>query len=121
MPIPREIAERQKKWLDEQKRKQTEKTAPTNMPEKIVKREPPKQVDVQIEPPRMDDAFAEARARFEALERQSQAPSPTPPASVPAAPTPSTRNDAMDSPGTQAAVIDDYFRNGIRVAIDRVW
>jgi len=117
MPVPEKVVERQKKWAAEKLRKQIAKAAATNTPPKIVKRAPPKKVEIVERTPQVNTAFEEARKRFEAFENKRSAP--TTPAQPAVAPTVAV--GPQDSPGEQKAIIDDFFCNGIRTAIDRVW
>ncbi|MCX7002656.1 MAG: TonB family protein [bacterium] len=130
MPVPKKVVERQKKWEAEKIRKQLAKAAETNAPPKIVKRPPPKKIEIADTTPRVNTAFEEARKRFEQLENKSDAP--TTPAQPAAAPTAAVGPRTVlggqagvagpqDVAGTESAVIDNFFCNGIRTAIDRIW
>jgi len=117
MPVPEKVVARQKKWETEQQRKLIAKATATNTPPKIVKRPPPKKIEIAENTPRVNTAFAEARKRFEDFEKNRNTPA-TP--AQPAAAHPAVVGP-HDSPGEQSAIIDNFFCNGIRTAIDRVW
>lgn len=115
MPTPKQVLERQKQWEEAQKKKRIAKTAATNVAIKIVKRPPPKKVEIAAVTPQVNTAFEEARKRYEDWQNQKDAPA------KPAAAPPTAPVGPQSSPGEQAAIIDDFFCNGIRTAIDRVW
>jgi len=122
MPVPKKVVERQKKWEAEKTRKQLAKAAETNAPPKIVKRPPPKKIEIADTTPRVNTAFEEARKRFEQLENKSGAPTtPAQPTTAQPAAASTAAVGPQDSPGEQSAIIDNFFCNGIRTAIDRVW
>jgi TonB family protein len=122
MPTPKQVIERQKQWEEAQKKKQIAKTAATNVTVKIVKRPPPKKVEIAAVTPQVNTAFEEARKRYEDWQKQKDAPA-TPAATPASAPVGAQTGvvGPQDIAGTESAVIDDFFCNGIRTAIDRVW
>lgn len=139
LPTPKEVIQKQTKWQEEQERRRREalaKRAQTNVVPKVTVKPPPvKKVVLTAEQLEANKAFEQARKRYEELQKAiAQQRADTQRAEQQRAQEEALRRaeaaqraaqqaaqQAAQHAAQQAAMIDDYFRNSIRTAINAVW
>ncbi len=136
LPTPKDVVQKQTKWQEEQARKAREaqaKRAQTNVVKTVVIKPPPaKKVVLTAEQLEANKAFEDARKRYEALQkdiesdrtsaqRTAEQKRAQEDAARQAAAAQQAAQQAVQQAAQQAAMIDDYFRNSIRTAIDAAW
>jgi len=136
LPTPKEILQKQAKRREEQERRKREalaKRAQTNVVRTVAEKPPPvKKVVLTAEQLEANKAFEEARKRYEALQKNLEAQRTAAQraeeqqraqaeAARQAEAAQRAALHAAQQAAQQNAMIDDYFRNSIRTAIDAVW
>jgi len=136
LPTPKEILQKQTTWRQEQERRTREalaKRAPTNVVKTVVEKPPPvKKIVLTAEQLEANKAFEAARKRYEALQKNIEAQRTAAQraeeqhraqaqAARQAEAAQRAALQAAQQAAQQNAIIDDYFRNSIRTAIDAVW